>query len=308
MTRALAFAAAVLAVSSPAWARRFHVEHSYTVKAPGAPGAQVFLPLPPDEPWQRAMGLTIDGAPFEIVHDERYGNTAARLSVPPGGLTVTVRYDIERMERGADLEGATGRAAPNGYRTWLQPDALVPINDRIRKLAATVTVGKTTPLDKARAIWEHVLSTMKYEKKGEGWGRGDILWACDMKYGNCTDFHALFIGLLRASGVPARFHIGYSVPPGPTAELMGYHCWADFYLDGVGWVPVDASEAWKHPEKRAWFFGHHDADRFTLSTGRDVLFPGMRGSALNYFVFPWAEDTTGKPLDVQRSSRVTEMK
>ena len=84
---------------------------------------------------------------------------------------------------------------------------------------------------------------------GQGWGQGDIEWACDKRYGNCTDFHALFIGLLRASGIPARFSIGYAIPTGAGGDIPGYHCWADFYVDGVGWFPVDASEAWKHKDK-----------------------------------------------------------
>ena len=93
-----------------------------------------------------------------------------------------------------------------------------------------------------------------------------------MKYGNCTDFHALFIGLMRASGIPARFSIGYSIPVGESGELTGYHCWADFYLDGLGWVPVDASEAWKHAEQRDYFFDSGHARRMNVvDTGPDVV-------------------------------------
>ncbi len=175
----------------------------------------------------------------------------------------------------------------------------------MRKIAADVTAGKTTPLARARAVYDYVLSTMRYEKPagaGQGWGQGDIEWACDKKYGNCTDFHALFIGLLRASGIPARFSIGYAIPTAASGDVPGYHCWADFYLDGVGWVPVDASEGWKHKERADWFFGHHDADRVQLSTGRDVPLPGARGAALNYFVYPYAEATDGTAVEVTRKT------
>jgi transglutaminase-like putative cysteine protease len=211
-----------------------------------------------------------------------------------------VGYIIARRERGVSYARATGGAAPSGYARWLRDDALVKVDDRVRKIAADVTKDAPTNLEKARAIYAYVLSTMKYQKTGEGWGKGSIVWACDMKYGNCTDFHALLIGLLRATGIPARFQIGYSVPAAEKGDLHGYHCWADFYLDGVGWVPVDASEAWKHPEQRDYFFGHHDDNRFALSTGRDITFPGMRGPALNYFVYPYAE-AGGAPA----SDRVT---
>jgi transglutaminase-like putative cysteine protease len=283
--------------ASAAAARSFHVEHTYELKD----AADLWVPVPTDDPWQRVTNLNIEPASFELVHDPRWGNLAAHLHGP---VVAHVAYDVTRVERSADLGRATGRAAPSGYRAWLGPDALVPLDARVRRIAEEVTRGKATPLERARAIYAYVLANVRYEKTGDGWGRGDILWVCDSKHGNCTDFHALAIGLLRASGIPARFQIGYSIPEAASAELPGYHCWADFYLDGAGWIPLDASEAWKHPERRDYFFGHHDANRVTLSTGRDVRFPGMNGGPLNYFVYPYAEKG-GQPVTVGRVSRMS---
>jgi len=132
---------------------------------------------------------------------------------------------------------------------------------------------------------------VRYDKSGTGWGRGDSLWVCDSKHGNCTDFHSLFISLARAEGIPARFEIGFPLPPDKhSGEIAGYHCWADFYIDGKGWIPVDISEAWKHPEKREYFFGSHDVNRMQFSMGRDLqLTPVQQGNALNYFVYPYVE-------------------
>jgi transglutaminase-like putative cysteine protease len=303
MNRALLFCLLVPAVAWAETPRRFHIAETFTAAPdPSARERSLFIPLPQDDPWQTITGLQID-APFEVIHDPRFGDAAARVAVPLTGIAIHASFEVERRERSADLSRATGKPAPAGYARWLADDARVHVDDRIRKIAADQTQGLTTPLEKARALYAYVLKTMRYEKKGEGWGRGDIIWACDKKYGNCTDFHALLSGLLRAAGVPARFQIGYSVPQGAEGEITGYHCWMDFYLDGVGWVPVDASEAWKHPEKRDYFFGHHDSDRVALSTGRDVTLPGMRGNALNYFVYPYLEDG-GKPgPDVARQVR-----
>ena len=298
--RMRAFALLVLLLPATALARQFHVEHRYSL--PAHAGELAFLPLPSDDPWQRITGLRVEGASFQIVHDPKVGNAAARVSVPADGAQVMVSYDVERSERAADLSRASNQPSPSGYVEWLKPDQLVPVNERVLKMAAEVTRGKKTPLARARAIYDYVLSTMKYDKSGSGWGRGDLIFACDHKYGNCTDFHSLLIGLLRASGIPARFQIGYSIPTSASGELPGYHCWADFYLDGVGWVPVDASEAWKHPEQREYFFGHHDANRVALSTGRDLSFPGQASPPLNYFVYPLAE-ANGQVLEVARSSR-----
>jgi transglutaminase-like putative cysteine protease len=138
---------------------------------------------------------------------------------------------------------------------------------------------------------------MRYDKTGEGWGRGDAVWACTSKRGNCTDFHSLFIGMMRSSGIPARFEIGFPLPEGQIeGDILGYHCWAEFYLAGVGWVPVDASEAWKNAAKRDYFFGAHDTNRVFFTYGRDIrLSPDQKGDPLNYFIYPYAE-TNGRPL------------
>ena len=147
-----------------------------------------------------------------------------------------------------------------------------------------------------RAIYDHTVSTLKYDKSGTGWGRGDIAYACDARRGNCTDFHAVFIGLCRARAIPARFEIGFSLPADkPAGEISGYHCWADCHVAGYGWIPVDCSEAQKHPEQREYFFGAHDENRVAFSTGRDIrLNPPQQGERLNYFVYPYAE-VDGKP-------------
>jgi transglutaminase-like putative cysteine protease len=176
-------------------------------------------------------------------------------------------------------------------RRWLEPDRLVPIGGAIRELAEDVTRARTTPLARARAIYDYSVSTLKYDKSGTGWGRGDIYYACDVKRGNCTDFHSVFTGFARALGIPARFEIGFPLPADRSeGEIAGYHCWAQFWLDGFGWVPVDASEANKNPSRREYFFGAHDEHRVLLTTGRDIrLEPPQKGAPLNYFIYPYAE-------------------
>ena len=126
---------------------------------------------------------------------------------------------------------------------------------------------------------------------GTGWGNGDAFWACSERYGNCTDFHSLFNALARSSGIPSRFEIGFSIPENHgRGSVGGYHCCAQFYLPGVGWVPVDASEAFKHPERREEFYGGQGADRIRFTTGRDLeLGPAQKSGPLNYFIYPHVE-------------------
>ncbi len=151
----------------------------------------------------------------------------------------------------------------------------------MRELAEQATAGLATDAAKARAIYDKVTAMMRYDKSGTGWGRGDALFACDAKRGNCTDFHALIIGMARSSGIPARFAIGLPLPARARlaeTEIKGYHCWAELYVSGRGWVPVDASEAVKDPSRREYFFGHHDENRLELSRGRNlILEPAQQG-------------------------------
>ena len=173
-------------------------------------------------------------------------------------------------------------------KMWLEPDRLVPLNELILGMSRQITANEQTDLGKVRAIYDYVVDNMTYKKEGDGWGQGDISWACTTKTGNCTDFHALFTGLVRASGIPAKFAIGFPLPPERgTGQISGYHCWSEFHLNGYGWVPVDASEASKHPKTREYYFGSHDENRVEFTEGRDILLsPPQKGEPLNFFVYP----------------------
>jgi len=140
---------------------------------------------------------------------------------------------------------------------------------------------------------------MKYDKSGTGWGKGDAQYACDVKTGNCTDFHAYFIALARSIGIPARFAIGFTIPAETNeGKITGYHCWAEFYAEGK-WVPVDISEADKTPELADYYFGHHPANRFELTQGRDLIVdPAPSNSPINFMVYPIVE-VNGKAVQAQ---------
>ena len=272
---------------------------------PGSKQVEVWLPYPQSDDYQKILKDKVT-SPYRgtMFTDRAYGNRILHVEVNNPATTtvpITMEFTVERREhirnRFQEVSIARGGSRPASVARWLKPDHLVPLDQRIRDLSAEVTTGKTTDLEKARAVYDYVLANMKYDKSGTGWGNGDIYWACDAKRGNCTDFHALFIGLARGADIPAKFEIGLPVPADkPSGEIGGYHCWAEFYLNGYGWVPVDASEAWKDPSKREYFFGAHDANRVQFSIGRDlVLAPPQSGPPLNYFIYPYVE-VDGKPF------------
>jgi transglutaminase-like putative cysteine protease len=275
----------------------------------GAHRVEIWLPYPASDGNQEVTVAAVSApAVYGVVKEPRFGNSILHLSVTDPRereLTVEMKVRVRRREYlrrdfagGADRAPAAVPAATAGeIAGWLRPDRLVPLDERIRKLAAEVTQGRRGDLEKARAIYDYVVETMSYDKTGTGWGNGDIYWACDAKRGNCTDFHALFIGLARAVGIPAKFEIGLPLPEARgQGEIGGYHCWAEFYLAGYGWVPVDASEARKNPGKRSYFFGALDENRVQFTVGRDlVLAPRQAGAPLNYFIYPYVE-VDGQPF------------
>lgn len=160
----------------------------------------------------------------------------------------------------------------------MQPDKLVPVSGVPALLTAEQTRSASTSLEKAHVIYDYVFHTMRYDKSGNGWGHGDTLWACDSKRGNCTDFHSLFISMARSQHIPARFAIGFQLPTDShSGDVPGYHCWADFYSESSGWIPVDISEAWKHPELQNYYFGQRDPNRFQFTVGRDLLLTPRTG-------------------------------
>jgi len=295
---------AVRADSAPAMPSRAF-EFTYQVHFPATehPGGPVrlWIPLPQADGYQDVTTLHIDSpAAYSQGRDSEYKNRFAMFKPTAkqyaSGFDVTLRFTATRREHKVALDGllknasASSTAGPLLHR-YLEPDELVPLNGAIAELAREHTAGDTTQIEKARHIYDYVVSTMRYDKTGDGWGRGDAVWASIAKRGNCTDFHSLFIGMMRSSGIPARFEMGFSLPEGKTeGDIAGYHCWAEFYLNGPGWVPVDASEAWKNPAKHDYFFGAHDVNRVFFTYGRDIrLSSDQKGDPLNYFIYPYAE-------------------
>jgi transglutaminase-like putative cysteine protease len=263
-------------------------EFVYRVKLPEIKGdARLWIPLAKTDAFQTVMQEKVSiPIKWEKVQDRDYGNDICVLHPQSGdsGKTIELRYLVVRKEKAA--------YPPKGEDTsrFLRPEKLVPLNETFKTLAAQATAGKTDDLDRAKALYDHVLGRMRYDKSGAGWGRGDAIYACDAKTGNCSDFHAYFIALSRSVGIPARFAIGATIPAEKNeGQIEGYHCWAEFFADGR-WVPVDISEAWKNPQLADYYFGHHPANRFELTKGRDlVVDPAPASGPINFLAYPLLE-------------------
>jgi len=258
--------------------------------------ARMWIPLPTTDQFQtvEVKSITAPGE-RETLWDKEYGNRILFLTLSPedSGETVEIRFQAQRREKGVYQANTP---APEAF---LEPERLVPANDEFHGIATKVVEGKEGDLVRARALYDHVIDRMRYMKYGDGWGKGDAVYACDAKTGNCTDFHSYFIALSRSVGIPARFAIGTSIPSERNdGGIDGYHCWAEFYTDGRWW-PIDISEGDKCSGLAGYYFGHHPANRFELSRGRDlVVDPSPESGPINFLAYPVLE-VGGKPVKVK---------
>jgi transglutaminase-like putative cysteine protease len=295
----ISFSAALLA-QTPAQ-RSFRFTYAFTVRdVPQGKPVNIWFPMAVSDRWQDVKVVSQSGdLPLHSSADKQYGDAIFHAESPKAGRPeyhFEVVYEVTRRERIGYSNGSfIAPAAPTSKPVLVrfsQADVLVPIHGRLADLASEQVKASNavTPIQKARALYDYVFSTMRYDKSGTGWGHGDSEWACDSHHGNCTDFHSLFASMARSQGIPTRFAIGFSIPTDkPSGTIPGYHCWADFYADRH-WVPVDISEAWKAQQKKDYYFGTHDDNRVQFSVGRDiVLIPAQKGKPLNYFVYPYVE-------------------
>lgn len=249
--------------------------------------ARMWIPLPATDEFQTVEVKSILApGEQEILHDQKYGNKILFLKLAPedSGKTVAIRFQTQRREKTVHVD------ANSTPEQFLEPERLVPNNEEFQTIAAEVVEGKKGELVRARAIYDHVIERMSYIKVGSGYGKGNAVYACDARTGNCTDFHAYFIAVARAAGIPARFAIGASIPSSrDEGGISGYHCWAEFYSDGKWW-PVDISEGDKYSPLSTYYFGHHPANRIEFSRGRDlVVEPGPQSGPINFLAYPVLE-------------------
>lgn len=255
--------------------------------------ARMWLPVATSDRFQTVKVKSINAPGKQSILQEREnGNKVLFLELGPedSGKNIEIHYQVKRREKAAYAAKAPDKGK------YLQPERLVPVNEDFRRIADEVVKGKKGDLVRARALYDHVIDRMRYAKYGEGWGKGDAVYACDARTGNCTDFHSYFIALARAAGIPARFAIGAAIPSERNdGGIDGYHCWAEFFADGKWW-PVDISEGDKYSSLATFYFGHHPANRFEFSRGRDlVVEPGPASGPINFLAYPVLE-MNGKPV------------
>jgi transglutaminase-like putative cysteine protease len=285
-------------------------EFTYAATVTGLPAgkvARIWIPVPPTTTEQEVTVVAKSiPAKGKVSRDPTYDNIILYFEAKAnkeGKIPFQLTYKVTRREvKTNGKKGLPKEMAADLIKRFLEPDSKVPVKGKPLELIKDKDVPED-PAKAARLFYEVVNKHMKYDKTGTGWGQGDAVWACESGKGNCSDFHSLFISLARSRKIPAKFEMGFPLSDKNADTIGGYHCWAWFMPRGKGWIPVDISEANKHPELAEYYFGNLTADRVAFTTGRDVsLRPKQAGPALNFFIYPYVE-VDDKPYSQTRIVR-----
>lgn len=334
---AAAFAAAPRSFASPTAPSAFKptpagwrvFEVTTRVEPSAAAGApRVWLPLPSveDAAWVRPMGNVWLGnaAIVQELRDPAYGARmlAAQWDAgePAPVLEVVSRFAVR--DRAIDLS-KPAQVAPLDKATralYTRATEKLPTGGIVRKTALDIVKGAKTDLDKAKAIYEWVVDSTQRNPKTRGCGLGDIAFMLETGdlSGKCADINALYVGLARAAGLPARDVYGVRVADskfgykslGKSGDITkAQHCRAEVWLAGFGWVPVDPADVRKVvlEEKpgltlqdevvvaaRSALFGAWETNWLPYNFAHDLALPGSKGPKIPYLMYPQGENAAGR--------------
>ena len=305
----------------------FEITTRVDVRQPNG-ATRVWLPTPlAVAPYQKTMGDTYHAGGGSAVMIETNANEPDILGaswdagVEPV-LTLTSR--VATREHAANLTTPTVVPPPDmsGFARFLRPTKLIPTDGIVKRTATEITRGAGTDFEKARAIYEWIVDNTFRDPKVRGCGTGDIRFMLESKNfgGKCADLNALFVGLARAAGLPARDVYGLRVARsekglrslGLTSDdaTKAQHCRAEVYLTGYGWVPVDPADVRKvvleEPPgnlalddqrvkmARARLFGSWEMNWIAYNFAHDVMLPGSSRGSIGYFMYPQGETANGR--------------
>ena len=298
------------ALSAPTKVHSGNISMTVDLSARGTKeAAELWIPYPVSDQDQNITDIKISGdySTSAVYTDSTYSTPMLYAKWEKGfaGRKLTFTFQAKRNEV-IRRDFPTKEAAwdPADYAQYLAPTKFAPIDGDVWLLAAKITSGKRSVLEKARAIYDWTCENTFRDPKTKGCGAGDVCALLKNPGGKCADIHSVFVALARAAGVPAREVFGIRMGKKEREDITGWqHCWAEFFLPGYGWVPVDAADVRKAmltenlkladaktAEYRSYFWGGIDPYRVKLSVGRDlILNPPQPGGPVNYLMYPFAQ-------------------
>lgn len=257
----------------------------------GAHLLEVWIRVPQTDANQQVLEVSVESdADLSLHYDREWGNAILYGRVPSAmGFRAECFYEVERRLAQVAADPARARSlrgtrAP--YLRFLAPEKHVRVDEETRKRALELLGAEKNPVRQAKILYDHVTGYMTYDQERQSWkGSTDHALVCQV--GNCNDIHALYLSLCRSAGIPGRLVMGFALEGEDQCDLCGYHCWAETYVDGLGWLPVDASCACRYGHAG---FGSLDLNHVAFSRGRDLLLePAQRGDRLLFFPSAYAE-------------------
>src|SRR6266705_487888 len=309
--------------------RMFEVTTRVEILVPGGT-TRVWLPIPSvDSVYQKTIDNAWSGNAqvAKLMHDAKYGAGMLYAEWPTAEKNPVVELysRFATRDRAVDLSSrpASAQKLGAGERAfYTEATEHMPIDGIVKKTAQEVTKGAKSDYDKAKAIYEWIVENTYRDPKTRGCGVGDIKAMLETGNlgGKCADLNALYVGLARASGLPARdvygvrvakSQFGYRSLGAGTANITrAQHCRAEVYLAGFGWVPVDPADVRKVvlEEKaqpttlsdplvqavRPKLFGAWEMNWLAFNTANDFALPNSKGAKLTFFMYPQAETAQGR--------------
>lgn len=318
---------------APAAWRTFEVTTRVEVLKPSG-ATRIWLPaaLTGKAPFQKTLSnqFRAEGGTAHLSEDKQEALGIISAAFGAGAkpvLTLVSRVSLKDYDVDLTSPGQSHPATRAELNYFLQPTKYVPTDGIVKETAEKATKGATTDIEKARAIYEWMVDNTFRDPKVRGCGRGDIRFMLESGDlgGKCADLNALYVGLARSAGLPARHvyglrvaksELGYRSLGLPTDKATkAQHCRAEVYLNQYGWVPVDPADVRKvvleEPpgnlkldddmvvKARKRLFGFWEMNWMSYNFAHDVALPGSALPPLVYFMYPQAETADGRvdPFD-----------
>ncbi len=317
------------AESAAAQWRVFEVVTQVRIGEP-AGTSRVWLPVPltADTDYFKNLGSTwaAEGGTASYVQDAKYRAGIVGAVFPDSAQAPAVKLTsrFATRDRSVDLSkrGQAVKEDPKVLKVSLAATELLPTTGIVRDTARDITKGQRSDIDKARAIYEWIVDNTFRDPEVRGCGWGDIQTMLETRNfgGKCGDLNALFVGLARSVGIPARDVYGIRVAKsrngyvslGANTEVISkaQHCRAEFYAEGYGWIPVDPADvrkvALEEPPgnlplndakvraARERLFGSWEMNWLAYNDAHDVQLPGSAGPRIPYFMYPNGETSRGR--------------
>ncbi len=304
-----------IAISSDAKERSVEVTFRINLKAPeNSKVIRLWVPYPVSDENQMVETVRIEGndSSHGIYSEKAFGNSIlyAEWQGEQKERTLTYIFRIRRQEVvRRNFSGNEPSLDRKEFERYLAPTSRGATSGKVVEKARSITEGKQTIFAKSRAIHDWIVDHMRRDPDIKGCGTGEVESLLETLGGKCADIHSVYVALARSAGVPSREIFGIRIPSGKAGDMTkAQHCWAEFFLPGHGWIPVDPADVRKimlekklilgeEKDYREYYFGAVDENRIAYGIGRDlVLNPPQKNGPINYFMYPYAE-ADGKALD-----------